>query len=169
MIVNCVWKSKIILFLGCFFCIAMISACMFTFNSRANERLKQLESLLDTIPVVTDSKLIKHDERIVRSHVPKCGRVQIWQLFGTNAMTFQEVLDYYEAHVDQNTWQIERVDENGASFTESKNINLGISQNLNWPSSFMQDVQSEQTKFKTLFLISLGGFIDPSMSVEQCT
>ena len=145
------------------------TSCISTFSDRASKRLNMLEALRETLPVAMNSELIKEEERIVRSHVPKCARVQILQLYGTNSEAFEEVIDYYESHIDQNTWHIERTSEDSVSFVESNNIDLGVSRSIEWPSAFTQEVQKDMENFDTLFLVILGSFIDPDVTVEQCT
>lgn len=169
MVKNYLWKHRIAPTFGCLFLTIIVGGCSLTFIGHANERMQKLDSLVDTLPVLVDSVLIKKEENIVRSHVPKCARVQILQLYGTNTMTFQGVINHYESQLDKNVWQIERTDESGVSFVGSDKIQLGVSSDVNWPLSLIEDLKNQQKKFKFLFIVALGGFVDPKVNIGECT
>lgn len=157
-----VWFSTLLI------CI-VLSACISPFETRAHERLDKLNSVLSELPVISGSELLEKQENVVRSHVPRCATAEILQVFGTNDLTLQEVIEQYTSALDPNTWQLYRSDTTSASFRGNERINLGISDNYRWLPALNSTVQREEGKFKTFFLLSLNVFVDPDMTVEECT
>jgi hypothetical protein len=90
-------------------------------------------------------------------------------LFGISKLTLREVIEQYKATLDSSTWQVNRIDAGGASFTSHGSIYLGVSDNYRWLPSMQEAAERGETKFATLFLVELTTFVDSSMSVDKCT
>lgn len=149
-------------------CLVTLSGCA-PFEVRANVRLSKLRSMSSTLPIVPGSELLVKHEDIVRSHEPSCATVHIWQVFGTNNQDLSEIVHWYKTSLNSTMWQFRDADSRSASFVSAEGVNFSVSDNYRWFPTLAEVVKQGQTKYKTLFLVSLSAFVDPNMTTAKCT
>lgn len=161
-------KMKALLFV-LLICTTILNGCVASFEVQANARLAMLKADLPSVPTIPGSELLDSQENIVRSHVPSCATVDISRLYGTNDLTFQEVIKWYTTNLNARDWRLNSAGVGGAVYIGSEEISLGVSDGYRWLPSMKESVQRGQGKFKTLFLVGLSTFVDPNMTVAKCT
>jgi len=150
-------------------CTIILNGCISSFETQANARLTMLKADLQNVPTIPGGELLDSQENIVPSRVPRCATVDISQLYGTNTLTFQEVIKWYTANLNSSEWRLNSVGAGGAVYTGSREVSLGISDGYRWLPSMKKSVQQGQARFKTLFLVGLNAFVEPDMTLTRCT
>lgn len=153
------------------FLVVLVNGCVSPFETHANARLNELDSLLSTVPIMPGSVIVKRYENINRSHVPRCATVSIEQVLGTNEAALQDVVGWYRANLGSNQWQINSARTEGATYVylENKQVSLEISDNYRWFPEMRDAVKQGQESFQTLFYIGINTFVNPDASRTDCT
>ncbi len=147
----------------------MIAGCIPSFSRRADERLNELQEIRNGLPTIPSSELLYEEGEVDRSPIPKCAAVHIWQLFGTDLENLEAVTRYYEAAIDRTVWKLDRLDDIGISFTTNQSVHLGISDSYRLIPSLKKIAEKAEQKHETFFLVGLVTFVNPEITMADCT
>lgn len=112
--------------------------------------------------------LLENLEGVEGSRVQGCAGVYIYELLGTNDLSFTNVLDQYAVSLKTAGWQLVLETDHGRSFTTSDRINVEVSDNYRFLPFNKATILEGQKKFKTLFLLALTTPVEPDVPAERC-
>ncbi len=145
-----------------------INALGFFTLFRAYAMLDKLREVSQHVPGIPGGVSLQRIEGMQPSRVPGCQSVHIYALYGTNDLSFTEVLDTYTARLESAGWQLSIGGDFGRSFKTSDDLHLEVSDNYRFLPFDRARVLEGQEKFKTLFLFALTTSVYPNVPSENC-
>lgn len=146
----------------------VLEGCIAPFEVRANTRLQELREISSQIPKLEESDLLTTQEGIARSHIPQCATVHVYKLYGTNALTLEEVIVSYREPLVDTGWLLRNFDKTGAGLLKD-GVYLEVSDLYRWEPSLNEIVQHSRARYKTLYWVTLNAFVLPDVSPDDCT
>ncbi len=140
----------------CLLIALVLSGCTYNIASvHAGNADERLESLMQQLPIPTDTFLLKRVNAWASAQMPECEGRRIEALLGTNNHSLEEVLEYYSKSLPVQGWHLRSSHENSRSFYLNDEFYAEIS-DLYETSSVGPDIVKEGRKnYQTLYLLWL--------------
>ena len=129
------------------------------YQMRASNAEARLESLMKQLPAPPGAVLVKRVNNSTGGNMPECAGRQIEALFGTNDLSYREVLDFYTTSLQASGWHLLSADDKGRSFDMGDEFNADVSDLYNVSFVGRDAVQEGKSKFRTIYLLGLYTYI----------
>jgi hypothetical protein len=140
--------------------IPLMSGCFVLpspYEVRASSAERRLDLAMQRLPIPPGTLLVEHVMATTGGTMPECeGRV-IHALFGTDELSYREVLDFYTSTIPGEEWQADprySDDQDYRRFTIDNQYNLGISDAYNVSKVGPDAVREGKSRFRTIYLLS---------------
>ncbi len=112
------------------------------------------DSIMNHLPAVPGATLVKSVETSGGGQIAECMSVGVEELYGTNELSFAEILDFYTRSLEATGWHLRSSSAEGQTF-ETNEFVLDVS-NLYDVSLVGRDAVAEgKSRFKTIYLLYL--------------
>lgn len=116
---------------------------------------KRLETVSQRLPTARGSVLVEHVDTTAGGQMLECeGRV-LEELYGTNELSFVEVLEFYTVSLQPAGWLPKLPTDRGRSFALGDEFHLEVSDNYNVSLIGVAAINEGQSRFRTIYSLRL--------------
>ncbi len=134
---------------------------------QVNAAKNRVDAILQRLPVVPGSSLIKSVENPFQGTMAECASISFHRLYGTNDLSFREVLEFYTTSLQSTGWHLNLALDNARSFDMGEGIGLAVSDQYVFSAVGQTAIHEGRAKFRTLYLLEVGtSIIFPPL--ERC-
>jgi len=134
----------------------------------ASTTLQAVEALADHLPLPPDAVLLDRKDTTEGHDTPGCWLVSTYRWYGTNDLTLDQVLSFYDHTLDRSFWQPDLFDSHGHAFSHGQeDLFLDIDDHYPVPPNI--DLRHAAQHVKTVFIVTLVRRLDPDTPRSLCT
>ncbi len=124
-------------------------------DARIADAENRLEAMLEHLPIPPGSILVKRIDLSTGGQMPDCEGYEILALYGTNEMSFAEMLDFYSTKMEALGWHPRLADAKGRSFDMGEEFYVGVSDQYLVSGVGVTAVNEAKSRFRTPYLLEL--------------
>ncbi len=146
-------------------CDAILNQLGFVSQRQIDEARERLDTMYRHLPAVPGAVLLQRVERSGGEQIDGCESVDIQELYGTNQISFDEVLDFYSKSLASEGAKLRLSSSNGRSF-DINDFAFAVSAPPNVSLIDRNILSDAKSKFKTVYLIERNTLVIQPMPIR---